>query len=319
MVGRETTFVSKSFIFLRSVAALGGIAIAIGTMVDIGIVFVENIDQHLMDSGPSEDRAAIVKRAAEVAPAVVTSVLTTVVSFLPVFGLTTTELRLFAPLAFTKTFAMGAALFLSLLLLPAAAVVVFRRPPGAVETPARGFRRAWRSMMRTVHLRDWVLLLLGAALCWASVLVGIVVIAVGVFLFGTTAFLGFDKVFGFLPQSVRTSRPVVAVAHALPGFGREYMPSFDEGSYLYMPTTMPHASIGEVIEMLSEMDAAIAQIPEMDRVVGKLGRVESALDPAPGGRGCSEAHRRQDRKRRSGCTKRGELRIRWFLQESGAE
>ena len=102
-----------------------------------------------------------------------------------------------------------------------------------------------------------------------------------IFLFGTTAWLGFDTVFGFLPQSVRVSRPVSAVAHAFPGFGREYMPPFDEGSYLYMPTTMPHASIGEVLSMMSEMDAAIAQIPEVDRVVGKLGRADSALDPAP--------------------------------------
>ncbi len=356
-----------------NIMALGGIAIAIGTMVDIGIVFVENIDQHLGDVGPEVDRASVVKRAtAEVAPAVVTSVLTTVVSFLPVFGLTASELRLFAPLAFTKTFAMGVALFLSLLILPGAAVLVFRRRPGAVDSAARGWGRLRQSLFRTEHLRDWILILLGGALCWLSVLGGLVVIALGVvrlvrplldervgrrvtwaenaavilavtvllaedwlplgrqqgtvfnlvfvaviiagvmatfrlfesiyptllrailrhklafltvplgiFLFGTTAWLGFGQVFGFLPQSVRSAPPVVALAHAFPGFGREYMPSFDEGSYLYMPTTMPHASIGEVLEMLSEMDAAIAQIPEVDRVVGKLGRVDSPLDPAP--------------------------------------
>ena len=99
--------------------------------------------------------------------------------------------------------------------------------------------------------------------------------------FGGTAWLGFDTVFGFIPHSVRTSAPVSKVAHALPGFGREYMPPFDEGSFLYMPTTMPHASMGEALSMLSTMDAAIAQIPEVDRVVGKLGRADTALDPAP--------------------------------------
>jgi copper/silver efflux system protein len=80
---------------------------------------------------------------------------------------------------------------------------------------------------------------------------------------------------------VRATAPATTLAQAFPGLGREYMPPFDEGSYLYMPTTMPHASIGEVLDAMSDMDARIAQIPEVDRVVGKLGRVDSALDPAP--------------------------------------
>ena len=356
-----------------NIMALGGIAIAIGTMVDIGIVFVENINQHLDEASPRMPRAVVVRRAAaEVAPAVMTSVLTTVVSFLPVFGLSSTELRLFAPLAFTKTFAMTGALLLALLVLPGAALIVFRRRPGAPSTNATGMRRVARSLFRAEHIRDWVFLGLGLVLLRYSLLGGLLVLLLGayrlarpllttalnrrmtlaenivavvavtlllaedwlplgrskglvvnilfvgvliasvmgtfrffesvypkllngilrrkvlfllfpasIFLFGTTAWLGFDTVFGFLPQSVRVSRPVAAVAHAFPGFGREYMPPFDEGSYLYMPTTMPHASIGEVLGMLSEMDAAIAEIPEVDRVVGKLGRADSALDPAP--------------------------------------
>lgn len=356
-----------------NIMALGGIAIAIGTMVDIGIVFVENMNQHLEDAAPGDDRAAVVRRAAaEVAPAVMTSVLTTVVSFLPVFGLSSTELRLFAPLAFTKTFAMSGALVLALLVLPGAALIVFRRRPQAPRTTAQGWRKLAVSLFRAEHIRDWIFFGLGLALLKYSLLGGLLVAALGgyrlvrpllspmtnkrmttgenilaavavtlllaedwlplghgkglvlnvlfvgaliagvmvtfrlfessyptilrailrrkllflllpfsIFLFGTTAWLGFDRVFGFLPQSVRVSRPVAAVAHAFPGFGREYMPPFDEGSYLYMPTTMPHASIGEVLGMLSEMDAAIAQIPEVDRVVGKLGRADSALDPAP--------------------------------------
>ena len=96
-----------------------------------------------------------------------------------------------------------------------------------------------------------------------------------------TAWRGFDSMFGWLPSSIRKSAPIVRLAHQLPGFQREFMPPFDEGSYLYMPTTMPHASFGQALELLKELDAAIAELPEVDRVVGKLGRVESALDPAP--------------------------------------
>jgi Cu(I)/Ag(I) efflux system membrane protein CusA/SilA len=356
-----------------NIMALGGIAIAIGTMVDIGIVFVENINQHMDQAPPAAPRAAVVRRAAaEVAPAVMTSVLTTVVSFLPVFGLSSTELRLFAPLALTKTFAMTGALLFALLVLPGAALIVFRKRPEAPRISATGPRRIARSMLRVEHMRDWLFFGLGLLLLRHSLLGGLLVMFLGAYrlarpllsttlnkrmtlaeiiaavvavallltedwlplgrgkgilvnllfvgvliasvmgafrlfeslyprllggilrrkllfllfpagilLFGTTAWLGFETVFGFLPQSVRLSRPVSTVARAFPGFGREYMPPFDEGSYLYMPTTMPHASIGEVLGMLSEIDAAIAQIPEVQRVVGKLGRADSALDPAP--------------------------------------
>jgi copper/silver efflux system protein len=356
-----------------NIMALGGIAIAIGTMVDIAIVFVENMSQHI-DAAPRDaDRASVIRRAAaEVAPAVVTSVLTTTAAFLPVFGLSSTELRLFAPLALTKIFAMLGALTLSLLVLPGFSVIVLRRRPEAPVTDATGFRRALRSTMRLEHTRDFFLVVLGVALATRALWAGALVVALGVFrlarpllaeptvkrltqienvvavlavalaltadwlplgpekgmvvnslfvfavllvvlgsfrvfelayprlmavflrhkarflvapgllvVFGFTAWLGFDRVFGWVPQPIRTWGPVSAVAHAFPGFGREFLPPFDEGSFLYMPTTMPHASIGEVQGMLSDMDARIAAIPEVDRVVGKLGRAESAIDPAP--------------------------------------
>jgi len=345
-----------------NIMALGGIAIAIGTMVDMGIVFTENIVQHL-EASPEAPRAQTVKRAAaEVAPAVLTSVLTTVVSFLPVFGLTAAESRLFTPLAYTKTFAMLGALLLALLVLPAAAHLVFRPKPRA-----RG--GVLGSMLRPVHLRDWLLVVLGVALLvWGSgafrlvggfvVLVGVLrlaaphlgdralrwatrteiaLAAVGValglaaawsplgpgagllanaffvgalvalvlggfhlFLRGYPAMLRWclEHKLGFLALPLvlvalavmawRGADEVVpgveeddALAEVFPGFGREYMPPFDEGAYLYMPTTMPHASVGAVREIISEMDAAIAAIPEVDRAVGKWGRAESALDPAP--------------------------------------
>ena len=355
-----------------NIMALGGIAIAIGTMVDMGIVFTENIVQHLDLAPPDADRGAVVKKAAaEVAPAVLTSTLTTVVSFLPVFGLTASEARLFTPLAYTKTFAMTGALALAMFVLPAMAHVVLRRRPAPLPD-TKDLRRVVSSVLRIEHLRDWFLFGLGVVVAtwspWAGLFIallglsrlarplvservavwmerienvfavvgvalalatdwlplgaeqglfanvvfvgGIVTLVMGAFrlfetlyptvlkwcldhklaflllpasiiAFGFTAWLGFDGVFGWLPASARLSSPAVKAAHAFPGFGREYMPPFDEGAFLYMPTTMPHASVGEIREMISEMDSAIGEIPEVDRVVGKWGRADSALDPAP--------------------------------------
>jgi len=107
---------------------------------------------------------------------------------------------------------------------------------------------------------------------------------------GFSIWLGFGTTFGWIPaaldvvgagDALRASRPWVAATHALPGLGREFMPELDEGSFLLMPTTMPHASLGEALAQMQTMDRAIRAIPEVDTVVGKLGRVDSALDPAP--------------------------------------
>jgi Cu(I)/Ag(I) efflux system membrane protein CusA/SilA len=105
--------------------------------------------------------------------------------------------------------------------------------------------------------------------------------AVLVVLFGATVWLGFDRVWGWLPERLRQRETMVEVAHAFPGLGSEFMPSLDEGSFLYMPTTMPHASIGEATEILKELDRRIMSVPEVELAVGKIGRVESPLDPAP--------------------------------------
>lgn len=368
-----------------NIMALGGIAIAIGTMVDVGIVFTENIATRLGAADQAhpkasfEARSAVVRdAAAEVAPAVVTSVLTTVVSFLPVFGLTASESRLFTPLALTKTYAMLGALGLGIMLLPLLAVMIMRRRPTAPRAGVgrnAGLQRVLRSVFRWEHLRDWLLLGLALTLlAWVHVWLGLLVLAMAMFrlarpllstrvvtianivenvlaivvvgvaltidwlplgpelgigpnimfvgglvggvvlglrgflwiypellravlrrkllflaiptvivLAGLTVWLGFPRVFAPVLADDEADRSALAraLSEAAPGFGREYMPPFDEGAFLYMPTTMPHASLGESIEMLSAMDAAIAAIPEVDRVVGKLGRVDSALDPAP--------------------------------------
>jgi Cu(I)/Ag(I) efflux system membrane protein CusA/SilA len=357
-----------------NVMALSGIAIAIGVMVDLGIVVSENIVGHLEAAPAGANRSDVVRRAvAEVAPAVVTSTLTTLVGFLPVFGLTAAEGKLFTPLAYTKSFAMAAALVLALVVLPALAHMVLRKTkPPVAEFPKS--RREWqRSLLQRWALAAWVGVVAGGVLAvvfspavgglivvlslahlservlprpwdripaavgvgaavvavtlmladrwlplggdrgpWANrVFVGVIIAAVlggfalfmaayprllrwllahktvalggpAVFLvFGVTAWLGFGTMFSWLPQPVRAWSPMVRVAHALPGFGREFMPPLDEGSFLYMPTTMAHASIGEAQELLADMDAAIAAIPEVETAVGKLGRAESALDPAP--------------------------------------
>ncbi|HER62394.1 MAG TPA: efflux RND transporter permease subunit, partial [Desulfobacteraceae bacterium] len=98
---------------------------------------------------------------------------------------------------------------------------------------------------------------------------------------GAMIWLGAPKLTGWLPDSLRQTRPLVALSHAFPGLGREFMPPLDEGSFLYMPTTMPHAGISEVQEVLALQDRRISAIPEVEIAVGKLGRVDSPLDPAP--------------------------------------
>ncbi len=307
-----------------NIMALGGIAIAIGTMVDIGIVFVENISVHLAKVTPKKSRLVAVRDAAsEVAPAIMTSVMTTIVSFLPVLALSDSEFRLFAPLAITKTFSMLAALAVAIVILPCAALIVFYRPKvRRLKPPQRRSVRAL-GLVRSISFFAFVLMLVfllteswlplgpGPGLLGNLLFVGLLLFAVlggfrlferfyprllswvlknkAVFLIlptlilflGTSAWLGFERCSAFLPEVLTSSAPAKMLKQAFPGIGREYMPTFDEGSYLYMPTMMPHASIGEVLSTMSAMDAAIAEIPEVDRVVGKLGRAESALDPAP--------------------------------------
>jgi Cu(I)/Ag(I) efflux system membrane protein CusA/SilA len=109
----------------------------------------------------------------------------------------------------------------------------------------------------------------------------LLIVPVVVILVGATIWLGFPKVWGWLPASLRSRPAMVNIAHALPGLGKEFMPRLDEGSFLYMPTTMPHASIGECLDVLQKLDKTIYAVPEVEMVVGKIGRAETPLDPAP--------------------------------------
>jgi len=107
------------------------------------------------------------------------------------------------------------------------------------------------------------------------------IIPLTLILLGSTIWLGFDRIFGFMPDFIRSNGLYTAINHTFPGLGKEFMPDLDEGSFLYMPTTMPHASIGEALDVLQIQDIAFSNIPEVESVVGKIGRVDSPLDPAP--------------------------------------
>ncbi len=307
-----------------NIVALSGIAIAIGTMVDMGIIICENILRHLGEAKPDEDRLEVVYRASsEVGGAVLTAVSTTVVSFLPVFTMTGAEGKLFKPLAFTKTFALIASVIVALTIIPPAAHVLFtRRDPSkrsvrhripkkanslfslianAVAVVLVGIilARHWLPMgaeRGTVRSLIFVVCLIGGLLLFFRIFQALYPAILGWCLRHKVAFLsipgalivlaaiiwlGFGKVFSFVPDKLKANAAWSAVAHKFPGLGKEFMPPLDEGSYLYMPTTMPHASIGECLDVLQKQDIAFQSIPEIDSVVGKIGRVESPLDPAP--------------------------------------
>jgi Cu(I)/Ag(I) efflux system membrane protein CusA/SilA len=309
-----------------NLVALSGIAIAIGTIVDMGVVLVENTLKHLNAAPAEESRLEVVYRACtEVGSAVVTAVMTTVVSFMPVFTMEAAEGKLFRPLAYTKTFALIGSIVVALTIIPPLAhwLIGFRSRKNHRNQRKRPlafavFRRSARwvglclAVLVVLHqlATDWqplgpgraianllfVVLVIGGlqggmylfiryyapmlAYLLRVKLVFLCVCAVLV-VFGVTAWLGFGSLFAWLPQFVQQSKAYSAMAHALPGLGKEFMPDLDEGSYLLMPTTMPHASIGEAMDVLSKQDMAINAIPEVESAVGKIGRVDSPLDPAP--------------------------------------
>lgn len=356
-----------------NIVALSGIAIAIGTMVDLGIILSENILRHQEEAPQDQPMLTTVYNAStEVAGAIVTAVSTTVVSFLPVFTLQAAEGKLFGPLAYTKTFALVAALLVTLLITPTFAQWLLER-----RSPARLTRLAfhgtttlsglialqwspWAGLtligfglhglvntdgerilspgQKAFHERHSGTITVGIAVLSVSWLLGgawlpvgarhshfanfiaVLVVSVGVLgtftifiqyyprllafclnrksafmlipivfvLIGASVWLGFDRVFGPIPRAfdrigwnVRTTSAWRTMVHALPGMGKEFMPSLDEGSFLLMPTSMPHSGVEANVRYLRLLDLRVQSIPEVDTVVGKAGRTDSALDPAP--------------------------------------
>lgn len=349
--------------------SLGGIAIAIGTMDDMGIILSENIVRHLeKDGGRGSIKEAIYEATREIGSAITTAILMTIIAFLPVFALEGPEGKLFHPLAFTKTFALAGSLLIAILVMPTLAHLIFTplargRGVGKWVLPilfmAGGAAMAimgwsWagmaaaayglysildvtvsRTSMRWIRsfgglavlsgvlillTRHWeplgagaglfrnLVFVLGITLAWSSVRLvfidfypyflrlfldhklAFLCVPAGIVLLGLVVWLGFGRVFSWLPPpatdqdpSNRTfySKAWVAGVHEFPGLGREFMPPLDEGSFLYMPTLMPHAGIGATLEAVSAQDKAIRAIPEVESVVGKIGRAETAIDPAP--------------------------------------
>ncbi len=232
-----------------NIMSLGGIAIAIGAMVDVAIVMVENIHKHLerwqhKNPGkvPSQgEHMSIIRQAAiQVGPPLFFSLLIITISFLPIFALQGQEGLLFSPLAYTKTYAMAAAAGLSITLVPALTVFCIKGTiPPEEKNPLNRF------LIKLYHKAIQPVLQYPKT-----------VLAIALTLFGIT----------FYPMAK---------------MGSEFMPPFQEGDLLYMPSTFPSISIGKASQVLQQTDKLIAQIPEVKTVFGKMGRAETATDPAP--------------------------------------
>ncbi|WP_152048875.1 efflux RND transporter permease subunit [Aureimonas psammosilenae] len=224
-----------------NIMSLGGIAIAVGAMIDAAIVMIENAHKHLERAPPGKPRLEIlVEAASEVGPALFFSLLVITVSFLPIFTLESQEGRLFGPLAFTKTFAMAAAALLSITLVPALMVLFVRG--GIVPEHRNPVNRVLIALYRPV-----IATVLRAKV--PTILLAVAILAV----------------------SVWPARQL----------GSEFMPDLDEGTLMYMPTTLPGLSVTKAAELLQTQDRIIRSFPEVASVYGKAGRALTATDPAP--------------------------------------
>ena len=354
-----------------NVVALSGIAIAIGVMVDIGIVDVENILRHLEMPENKGIRGkqlmtVIYNATTEVRDAVVTSIATTIVSFLPVFAMEAAEGKLFHPLALTKTFALISAFVLGIVVLPTLVHIFFN-----IRFDAKKIKRIWNGSLILAGLvfiviyQSWLsvaLIAIGVnnlleyrwpekrkeftgyinivitvfvAVFFLSeewlplgahnslvanflFVAGIVTVVLAALmsmvhfyepilrwglknkwkflllpaftlLFGSMVWLGSAKIFGLVANgfeklgwdSFRQTAVWEKTEKSFPGIGKEFMPSLNEGSFLLMPTSMPHTGIEKNLEYVETLDKRLSAIPEVEIAVGKWGRVNSALDPAP--------------------------------------
>ncbi|WP_373843726.1 efflux RND transporter permease subunit, partial [Bacteroides heparinolyticus] len=333
--------VLMTFIFMKytgvdaNIVALSGIAIAIGVMVDVGVVFVESIIRYMEMPENKNARKGkafvqlIYKAISEVSGAVVTAMMTTIVSFLPVFTMQAQEGKLFSPLAYTKTYALASALILGMIVLPTLAYLLF----------SVRIRTRWMHKVANVLLvvgGIFLLLFYGSVPALGLSAVGINnlfadrlhrpslgnYINVGIALFVAVYYLseewlpmgpqsGLSLNFLFVAGCVvlilgllwllviyyerilrwclanRLKFMIIPISTVVFGFwiwrntGEEFMPALDEGSFLLMPTSMPHTGIEQNLEYIEKLDRRLASIPEVETAIGKWGRVNSALDPAP--------------------------------------
>ena len=348
--------VLMSFIGMRwfqidaNIMSLAGIAIAIGEVADLGIIISENIYQHLVEwevgnravqgglprePDPRNRTQVIIDATYEVAPAVMTGVSTTIVSFLPVFFLTGRDYKLFAPLAWTKTFAMFAALIVAVLLVPALCrlllstsrwplwrgliaaslatiagmvlCILFWHPwvdelsplPLVVTAPLVGLvigglaflmtRERLRPIEEnpTSRLILWIYeptlrFLLAHKFSFIAVPLTIVVLGAGAWFGLPTILYPGEQLARGLGAEMNQVPGYVDLKHRFPGLRTDDWIALDEGTWFYMPTLYPAGSFSQGVEVLQTQDALIREIPEVENVLGKIGRAESALDPAPG-------------------------------------
>jgi len=238
----------SAFLIMRAqginanIMSLGGIAIAIGAMIDGAIVMIENLHKHLEHTALTRDNRwqVVTAAAAEVGPGLFFSLLIITVSFVPVFALEAQEGRMFAPLAYTKTYAMGAAAVLAITVVPVLMgyLVRGRIRPEHSNPVNRGLVAVYLPVLRAVLRYPLTTLALALALVAT----------------------------GWWPVS---------------RIGSEFIPPLDEGDLMYMPTTYPGISIGKARELLQQTDKLIRTVPEVETVFGKVGRAETATDPAP--------------------------------------
>lgn len=348
-----------------NIVALSGIAIAIGTMVDLGIVLSENVIKHIQEADEHHKlKETIYKATTEVGSAIVTAVATTIVSFIPVFTMQAAEGKLFRPLAFTKTFALLAALIVALIILPTIANWVFGLKIKSeirqkllnifllvVGLVANIFISTWAGLVLMAFAGAWFVTKYSPIQNWfvknLTIVISVITViwllakywmplgamkglplnfmfvalVVSVILysfymlekyyerilnwclvnkkkflliptiimfFALNAWLGFTTMFSFISSASKSigwdvSKTTVweGLSETFPGIGKEFMPALDEGSFLLMPTTMPHTGFEQNKITIQQLDKMLAAIPEIDLSVGKMGRVESALDPAP--------------------------------------
>ncbi len=241
-VGVLISFIAMRLLGMNSnLMSLGGIAIAIGAMVDAAIVMIENAHKHIERLKPGESRAeAIIAACKEVGPALFFSLLIITVSFLPVFTLESQEGRLFSPLAYTKTFSMAGAALLSVTLVPVLMMLFIRGNvmPERKNPVNRFLIWVYRPIIA------WVMR-------WKKVTIALALLTMGV---------------SFYPASQ---------------LGSEFMPTLNEGTLLYMPSSLPAMSITKAAELLQTQNKIIKSFPEVESVYGKAGRANTATDPAP--------------------------------------
>ena len=320
----------KMFGVDANIVALSGIAIAIGTMVDVGVILSENVIRHIdeNDEGLSMNEV-VYKATAEVSGAILTAVMTTIISFIPVFTMIGAEGKLFRPLAFTKTMALAASLIVALFLIPPFAAFIFKKRnlkttfsyvlnsvlailgliaivyghllgliliafavtgvlllKGKISSEKGNIINIFISAFAIVFLlaEYWRPLGVDKSIFWNLIFVGLICFGLlGVFTLFRKQYVR------ILNWALRNKLLFLSIPTAIVVFGvmimrntgKEFMPSLNEGSFLLMPTSMPHAGVEENKRVLQQLDMAVASIPEIETVVGKSGRTESALDPAP--------------------------------------